>query len=387
MQPRRIGLVLSYSLAHCRGILRGIKRFAETRPEWIITPVEPDGRGIRLLKELRPVGVIGHLFDRRLAARVQALRCPVINVAGVFDDFSISSVGLENDQIGRLAAEHFIQRRFQLFAFVGHPNHAYSNARQRGFEAAVQRSGFKVFYYHEKGLFDPRGQLWSLDVRFRRWLTRLPNPVAVFACNDVWGLQVAEACRATGLSIPEKVAVLGVDNDDLLCEVSRPSLSSIAVPSEAIGMQAATLLHQTMRRTISTRNVAAPKRILLPPIGVVVRRSTDVLAIDDPHVAEALRRISSEPLRLTSAHQLASGLDMSRRSLERRFRHKLGRSIGEEIRRVHLDRARQLLATTDLSISQVALRSGFSDGRHLAVVFRRDLQTTPTDFRRLHSVG
>lgn len=378
-RPVRIGLVFSYSLAYCRGILRGVKAYARTRDHWVFAPVDPEADdGVRRLADLRPAGVIAHVYSDALAKSLKALRRPVVNVCGVLPDLAFPRVGLDDAAIGRLAAGHLLDRGLRHFAFVGHADHAYSVAREASFRSTVEAAGFAVAVHREaRARFDPRGRLWSTDDRVLQWVAALPKPVGLFACNDVWGAQLSEVCRQAGLRVPEDVALLGVDNDDLLCELARPSLSSVAVPAEAVGRRAAALLD----RLLAGR--AAPRRpALLPPTAVVTRQSSDVLAIDDPEVAAAVRHIRGRahaPVRIADVVEAAT---VCRRSLERRFRRALGRGIWDEVRRVHLDRARSLLADTDLPMPAVAAASGFTDGKHLSVVFRRETGRTPTGYRR-----
>ncbi len=375
-RSRCIGLVFSYSLAYCRGILRGIRQFAAARPDWVFASVDPDAAGLRRLADLEPAGVIAHIFEPRMARRLLALGQPLVNVCGVLPLDGVLRVGIDDAAVGGLAADHLWERGLRQFAFVGHPNHGYSVRREQGFGRWLNERGQTFQLYKERGRFDPRGRLWSLDDRLRSWLTRLPKPVGVFACNDAWGVQLTEACRQLGISIPDEVAVLGVDNDDLLCELSRPSLSSVALPADAVGRAAAALLDRQLRGR------RAPKTpVLLPPVGVVARQSSDLLAIDDPAVAEVVGRIRQATGRL-SAQAATRGLALSRRSLERRFRLALGRGIGQEVRRVQLLRAQELLATTDWTMEQIAQAAGFSDGRHVAVVFRQNVGTTPSEFRQ-----
>jgi LacI family transcriptional regulator len=207
--------------------------------------------------------------------------------------------------------------------------------------------------------------------------------VGLFACNDVWGCQLSEACRQSEVAVPEEVAILGVDNDDLLCELARPSLSSVAVPGEAIGFEAAALLDRMLRRGRGEARPGTRKPpLLLPPRQVVTRRSSDILAVDDPYVAEALGVIRRRSGRATSVDDVVDLVPLSRRSLERRFRNCLGRGVWEEIRRVQVERAKELLAGTELPMSAVAAAAGFSESKQLSVVFRQETRMTPTAFRR-----
>jgi LacI family transcriptional regulator, galactose operon repressor len=177
--------------------------------------------------------------------------------------------------------------------------------------------------------------------------------------------------------MPEQVALAGVDNDDLFCELARPPLSSVAIPAERIGYEAAALLDRLLAG-------ARPPRqpLLLPPVRLVARQSSDVVALDDPNVAAALRVIRTNAHVALRVADIVRKVPISRRALERRFRQALHRGLGDEIRRVHVDRAKDLLAATDLPVAMVAERSGFCGSGHLCVVFRQDTGQTPTAYRR-----
>lgn len=382
----RIGLVFSYSLAYCRGILRGIKEYASDRPQWVFTPVAPEDGGAKLLRALKPAGVIAHVYSPALRDELAALRRPVVNVCGVLSDGDrrrpLPRVGLDDEAVGRAAAAHLLDAGFRRFAFVGHPGHAYSSRREAGFGAALAAAGFGFSCFHEsQSPFEPRGRLWGLDPSLRAWLAALRRPVGLFTCNDIWGVQLAEACRQAGLRVPEDVALVGVDDDDLLCELARPSLSSVAIPSKEIGRRAAALLDRLLAG--GSRPPADP--ILLPPVGVVSRQSSDVVAMDDRDVSAAvafIRAHAHAPIVIDDVLETAT---VCRRTLERKFRRTLSRGIWDEIRRVHLNRAMRLLSETDLPVSTVAEQSGFSSGKHLSVVLRQELDTTPTAYRRQFS--
>jgi LacI family transcriptional regulator len=190
-------------------------------------------------------------------------------------------------------------------------------------------------------------------------------------------MQLVEVCRQADLRVPEEVAVLGVGNDELYCELSRPTLSSIITPAQQIGFEAASLLGRML-------DGAKPPQqsLLFPPQGVVSRRSSDVLAIDDPDVVAVARFIREHSHLVLRTAEILKVVPVGRRSLERRFRKAFGRGIWEEIQRVHIERAKRLLAETNLPIKAVAAQSGFTNFRHLSVVFRGQLGLSPTAYRR-----
>jgi LacI family transcriptional regulator len=232
------------------------------------------------------------------------------------------------------------------------------------------------FYERRRRSYRQRGRLLVLDERLRRWLQALAKPVGIFAGHDVWALQVVEACRFAGLRVPEDIAVVGVDNDDLLCELARPSLSSVIVPAERVGYEAAALLDRLLAGQQPPR-----QPVFIPPPGVVSRQSSDVLAIEDPVVAQAVRFLRDSahlPLRVAD---VLRAVPVSRRALERRFQAVFERGLAAEIRRLRIDKARQLLAESDLPMNRIAERSGFSSQYQLSRAFRREVGTTPTAYR------
>jgi LacI family transcriptional regulator len=374
----RIGLVISHSLDFYRDILRGIKTFAIERPQWVFTPIAPETRAIDLFRPMRCDGYLAHIFTRSLARALLAHRKPVVNVAGVLSQLPIPRVVVDHVEVGRLAARHLLERGVSRFGFVGYPRHDFSVQREQGFREVVEGAGLSVTAFHERALRiqDPTG-LWRWNQPLVDWLQSLPKPIGVLASNDVQGAQVSEYCRQLRFAVPDDVAIVGVDDDDLLCELSRPSLSSVALPGERIGYEAARLLDGWLQ----TSRPPCPA-VILPPAGVIVRQSSDLMAVADEYVSAAVRFIDENRHRNIRVDDVLRHVSIARRALERRFRKWLQRSISDEIRRVHLEHSQRLLLTTDLSIAAVAEMSGYCDGRQLSIHFRRATGTTPSDFRR-----
>jgi LacI family transcriptional regulator len=378
----QIGLVMGYGLDFYRDILRGIKAFAETRPHWVFTPIAPDPSAVRGMRLFGHHGMIAHIFDRELADALFETKKPVVNVSGVLPDLPVPRVGVDHFAVGELAAEHLLDKGFRHFGFVGYADHAFSIGREEGFRTALAVMGYQVASYHERDTAkgDPTG-LWAWNDGLRKWLNRLPRPVGILASHDPQGVELSEICRHAGISVPEEVALVGVDNDDLLCELARPSLTSVALPAERIGFEAARLLERLLShpRPDSHSNSQA---LLLPPIGVIARGSSDLLSIADADVAAALRFIRAHAHEPIQVKDVLRDVPVSRRTLERRVRATLGRGVWDEIRRVHLERGKSLLATTSMPMSEIARHSGFSDQRQLSVAFRQEIGMTPTAYRR-----
>jgi LacI family transcriptional regulator len=378
----RIGLVMGYGLDFYRDILRGIKAFAESRPHWVFTPIAPEPGAVRAMRPLRHHGMIAHIFNREMADALIEARKPVVNVSGVLPDLPVPRVGVDHIAVGRLAAEHLLDRGLRHFGFVGYSEHAFSVGREAGFRTTLEAAGCRVASYHEAdhAKRDPTG-LWEWNDGLRLWLAGLPRPVGILASHDPQGVKLSEVCRQSGLRVPEEVALVGVDNDDLLCELARPSLTSVALPTERVGFEAARLLDRLLTRPRSRGRTVA-SALLLPPQGVVIRGSSDVVAIGDAEVAAALRFIRQHAHESIQVKDVLGEVPVSRRTLERRLRAALGRGVWEEIRRVHLERGKSLLAETDMPMSEVARHAGFSDQRQLSVVFRQVSGLTPTAYRR-----
>jgi LacI family transcriptional regulator len=377
-KPRHIGLVFLHSLAYYRRALRGVWRYAVARPQWELTSLIPDEQSLRMQHRFRPDGLI---VTANTAAFDQALRGwqrPAVNVSAVISGQRFPRVGVDNARVGQMAAEHFLERGLRHFAFVGPPDQLFSSERQTAFCARAEQAGAtpRCYISRVKQEFDPLGLHWGLETQVQQWLRKLPKPVGVFAPNDLWGVQVLIACRRAKLPVPEDVAVLGVDNDSLYCEMVRPGLSSIAIPAEQIGYEAVALLERLLGG-----EPPPVQPLLLPPIGVHCRRSSEVLAFDDENVVAAIRYIGQFAHRSLHVNDVLKHVPVGRRTLERRFRTLLGWGLAEEIQRTQLALARQLLAETDLSMQVVAIQAGFSDHRHMARAFHRRLSTTPTAYR------
>ena len=375
----RIGLIFDYSQGYCRGVLRGVRAYGEARPHWFFTNVPPDARAVEGLRALGPAGVIAQVFSEDLADALLALGGPLVNVSAVLADLPVPRVGIDNPAVGRLAAEHLLGRGLRHFGFLGHAGHAYSKERENGFRQRVEAAGFSLACHQGRAPlpWDSRDQLLPLDRAVGQWLILLPKPVGVLAPNDMWAYQLLEVCRQEGLRVPDDLAVVGVDNDDLLCGLARPPLTSVATPTERVGYEAAALLDRLMAGP-GPADGPPP----LAPLGVVARQSTDVLMVDDPAVAAAVRFIRERACTPIGVGDLLRAVQLPRRTLERRFRAALGRGPGEEIRHTRVERACYLLAASGSPMAEVARAAGFTDAKHFCVAFRHQTGQSPGSYRR-----
>jgi LacI family transcriptional regulator len=287
-------------------------------------------------------------------------------------------VGLDHAKIAEVAAEHLLSKGMRHFGFYGsEPGiHAGLDERARAFQSTIAAANRTYGVLTVGGGADERD--WEHEQqRLAVWIQSLPKPVGIMASNDERGLQVLDACRRAGLHVPDEVAVIGVDNDELLCDLAVPPLTSIDVNGEQIGYQAAATLDKMMA---GEENIPASAK--LGPRGVVTRRSTDVIASEDPEVNRAISFIRENAARPLSVIDVLAHLNMSRAALQTRMKHVLGHTIHQEIERVRLARAKELLATSDMTIKQVTHLTGFSSVQYMTRVFRAVVGETPAIFRK-----
>jgi LacI family transcriptional regulator len=357
------------------GIARGIVRYARGRPDWDLYGYGWMFQSIGSLDRWDGDGLVARIESGRDADRLAGRRLPVVDVAGAWRRKGFRQVCNNDAATGALACRHLQAIGFRLFAFCGVADVGWSRLRREGFLAVLGGKSIPVF---EAPL--PWWERLHHSERLEAWIRALPHPVAVFACNDTAGLKVAAACRDAGLSVPRDVAILGVDNEDILCELCVPPLSSIMLDCEQIGFRAAELLGRMLEE--SGGDPADPQ--LIAPREVVDRSSTHLFPSADPLVEEAvalIRSLAGEPVNVAG---LLQKIPASRRSLEIRFRRSLGRSMHDEIVRVRIERARELLRTTTLTVAAVAASSGFGNPQRFHEVFRIAAGMTPGAYRKSH---
>ena len=357
-----------------RQIVRGIIRFCQTSAAWRL--VEHQGMPLALsprLVELDYDGLITTLNSASDLHNVKAGRSPVVAVSQGLWAPNISVVCSNDTLIGEVGARYFLDKGFHNFGYYGASRYQWAALRKKGFCDTLKRAGFTVATQQASHNVN----IDKAMPRLRRWLSELPRPLALMASDDMPARHILAACRELGLQVPEQVAVLGVDDDDILCEMAAPPLSSIMQDCDRIGYEAAALLDQMMKRKQQSYRV-----IEIPPVRIIERKSTDITVIKDADVVNVLRLIRERPNDSPSIKSLMREIPMSRRTLERRFKAALGRSPADEIRRCRLERAKLLLRNSTLKISRVANQSGFCDARTMAVVFRREMKTSPSAYRR-----
>ena len=404
---RRIALCMELSDHYEHGVARGLVRFAKAKAEWRLYGYGWMFRPLADLSSWAGDGIIARVEDARTADTLCALGLPIVDVAGAYTRPHFRGVTNDDFLTGYKAAIHLIDRGFSNFAFLGVLGTLWSDQRKDGFEKCLAQRGLTVnqavggdaLPSFERPLAwwegrpagdraaDAGDRPGVSDLRdLEAFLSSLTTPTALFACNDTTGLRATELAGRLGLAVPESLAILGVDNEDILCELASPSLSSIMLDCEAMGFRAAAALDAILGDGSDGGSGGAGlpegSRIEVPPKEVVERESTRTFACEDPLVARAVTFIRAHAHEGIDVSDLLNLVSASRRSLETRFRAAMGRSLHEEIVRAKLARARRLLRDTDATIDRVAEESGFSALGRFHAVFKETEGMSPGVWRR-----
>ena len=384
--PRRVAVLVETSNAYGRDIQFGIGDFAKGQQGRWSMFVEQHELGAPppawLLRQAWD-GIISRPTTPALARAFRRMGVPVVDLNDLHRDLGFPRLQSDNAAIGQLAAGHLRDRGFARFAYCGFTGEPWAADRRDGFVAALsagRAGGGPDVTCHQTPWRGSDVLPWAAEQsRLERWLRRLPaEPVGVFACNDVRARHVLEAARRLGIDVPDRVAVVGVDNDELLCLMSDPPLSSVLPDARRIGFAAAELLDRCM----AGHRPTVPLVVYVPPRSVVTRRSTDTLAIDDQDVAAAVGYIRANACRGIRVDDVLRQVPLSRSVLDRRFREVLGRTPHAEIRSVQLRRAAQLLTDTKLPLKQIAARCGLAHMEYLSYLFKRAFGASPRTYRK-----
>ena len=365
--------------------LQGIVDYERSHRQWS-TFLDDDARTERdsgFLYSEKWNGVISRHTSPSLVASCRELGIPLVDLDDSPVIPGIPKIRPDNTAIGHLGAEHFLERGFRHFGFCGFSNETWSCERRDGFVEALSLAGHtcSVFEIEYPGVITPEWNA-SQTTGLASWLRRLPKPAAVMACVDVWAFQAIIAADHVGLLVPEEVAILGVNNDTMRCELSYPPLSSVILDAHRSGYFAAEVLDRMLRGedpgSVDTR---------IEPTGVFSRLSTDILAVGDKNVAAALSFIRERACRGICVDDVLVHAAASRSQLEKRFRQCIGRSPQAEIRRVQLARVKELLVETDFPLKTIASMTGFEHLEYMSVVFKRLTGESPGQFRKIAQMG
>lgn len=370
-----------------RLVFNGILNYANEHPECRSWRFHPPLNKLAVanltLEKYKPHGVISQVSDPEFLKRLDSQGVPRVNVSTSIEDSVGPSVVSDNFNCGVLAANHFLEKRFRNFAYLGVHGAYYSNQREQGFRESLKEANVTEEVHFAELVVQTLYLDSALPEDLENWIAALPRPVGLFAATDGLARQVVEVCEQRNIRCPDEVAVLGVDNDELECAISPVKLSSVSLPFQSIGWTAAQTLHRLFDKSKDPHPDEEQRMQILPPIGILTRGSTEFLAVEDPVLRKGLewiREASSEEL---SVMELARVCGVSRRYLERSFRYILGCSPNDAILRHRIQRVQFMLADTNLTVTEIARRLGYREPKYLHRVFKKLCGCSPMDYRKL----
>ena len=375
---KRIVLLLEPSRAFGRQLIMGFAHYSKLHGPWLFYK-EPIGLKscIPSLTSWKPDGII--MRDSIITKELLKLKIPTI--LAVHDSKypqNLPVIKTDSYSIAKMASQHFIEKGLKNFAFCGFDNYDWSKERRIHFSRFNNEAGFKTHIYIPPKRIKKNGCENELHY-VTDWVNRLPKPVGIFACNDDRGQYILEVCKLLNLKVPEEVAVMGVDNDSLVCNISDPPLTSIALNVESAGYEAAKLIDNM----IDKKKVYF-KQIMITPSYVVQRQSSDILAIDDFLVVKAISFIKNNAKNKVLVKDVAKAININRRSLERRFKKTIHRSIAKEIKYTRIELISKLLIESDFTISQITSFFNFTDVEHISRYFKKEKGIGLREFRKFH---
>ena len=377
----KVALLIETSNRYGRDLLYGVRDWTHTGDRWAIRFSE-QARLAPLpawLRQWKGDGIIARVDSPQIATALRRTGLPVVDVSAERFASEFPRVSVDNSAVARLAAEHLLAKGFRDFAFFGDPQFLWARQRGEEFRRAIGAAGKSCAVF---GLERGRRKRPGSDAEIRAmadWLAARPRPLGVFACYDGRAQQVLEACQSRDWKVPDEIAVLGVDNDEVLCELCSPPLSSVQPNARRTGYEAAAMLARMMRG-----EHPGPQTRFVEPVRVVERQSTDVVSVADERVAQALRFIREHVGDGIDVSDVLQAVPMSRTLLERKFKLALGHSPHRQIVQQRIERAKHLLVESEVSIAVVAELAGFADASYLSVAFRRETGESPYGYRARH---
>lgn len=384
----KVAVLIEASRSAGRGLLSGVVKYVNTINTWACYREPPSytrlGNKKNLLSWIKGLNIDGIIAHDHYAGEIESLindKTPMV-IASVdtskypflptFSDDGIST--------GQMAAKHLLERGMRNFAYYGLRKQDIFRDRGRSFKEAIKKAGHKTYFYESKNSL--RRISWENELtRIANWLISLPKPVGIMTYADDYSQQIVEACKVAKLKIPDDVAVIGVDNDHLICNLSNPPLSSVALKYERAGYEIGRLLDRLMHG-----ETMKGQKVIIEPTHIVTRQSTNTLYLDDPVVLRSVRYIHQNSNRLLQVEDVVRNSSLSRRALQQRFKKVLGHSIFYEIQQRHSDQIAKMLIETNLSVSQIALSMGHNGIEHISRYFRLARKCNPTEYRKKFSL-
>lgn len=374
----KVALLIETSNRYGRDLLYGVRDWIRSGEKWAVRLTEQSRRAPlpAWLKDWQGDGIIARVDSPQIATALRRTRLPVIDVSAERFASEFPRVSIDNQAVARQAAEHLLEKGLRNFAYIDDRRFVWSRQRGEEFRRLIAKAGYSCRIYNGAAARRTEGASDSELRGIVRWLERLPKPAGVFACYDQRALQVIEACQISGIAVPDDVAVIGVDDDEVLCQLCDPPLTSVQPNARLTGYEAAAMLSRRMRGEL-----LASQTRYVEPVRVVARQSTDCVAVDDPKIAAALRYIHDHACEGIDVSDVLRAVPVSRTLFDRRFKVLLGHSPHDHIVNRKVERARQLLTDSDLAVTVIAELAGFVSASYMSTVFRRVTGTTPFAYR------
>lgn len=377
---KKILLLTDYSSGYSRSLLQGIVRYSKEHGPWVFyrmplyyRELYGDNGVVQWANKWKADAVIAQLENIDIE-ELNKLRVPIIIQNYRERTDKICNITGDYFKTGEMAADFFLDRGFSNFAYYGFKDTVWSRERADGYRNRIEERGYTLSMLNNS---NKKNEHWSFDLlALSSWLLALPKPIALFACDDSFASQITETCKIYNIAVPDEIAVLGVDNDELICHISDPPLSSIVLDVENGGYRAAQMLHQLMDKQISQAF-----DIVIPPIWIEQRQSTEKYATEDKYILKVIAYIKGHYGSSISIADLLRIVPFSRRVLEIRFKKEMGISIYQYLLQYRVEQFADLLIKTDKPLTELAAMCGFDDYRNVARVFYKYKKTTPLQYR------
>lgn len=377
---KKVLLLTDFSSGYSRSLLRGIVTYAKENGPWAFyrmplyyREVYGDKMVVEWARKWKADAIVAQLGDIDMNTLVES-EIPII-IQNYKDRYALGC-NITGDYYGSgvMAADFFIRRGFYHFAFYGYNDTIWSRERMAGYKATVEEEGYTLHMLNNDSVHNEQ---WSFNPEaLSEWLLSLPKPIALFACDDYYASQITETCKMYNIDIPNDISVLGVDNDELLCQISDPPLSSIVLDVENGGYEAGRLLHRLMNKEISE-----PYDIIIKPVRIECRESTEKYAVKDIHIEKAVRYIENHFNQQIAISDILEEVPLSRRVLEKKFKKELGIPVYQYLQAYRVEKFTELLINTELPLSDIAMKCGFDEYKNVSRVFIKRKQMTPLQYR------
>ena len=377
----KILLLTDFSSGYSRNLLKGIVRYSKEVGNWSFQRMPlyyrmlyGENGVVEWAKKWQADAIIAQLSDVNIEL-LNDLNIPIIVQNYRDRNKAVSNLTGDYFNTGVMAAKFFLNRGYRNFAFYGFKGAIWSRERADGYSHEIEKQGYKLAVLEND---NKDKEEWSYNhTVLGNWLQSLPKPVALFACDDHFALQISETCNVYNSNVPDDIAILGVDNDDLLCNISDPPLSSIVLDVENGGYNAGKLLHQLI-----TKEITEPFNIVVNPLIIERRKSTEKYAVSDKNIRTILNYIEKNYANHLSVEELVKQVPLSRRVLEKKFKEETGESLYQYIQNYRIDQFTRLLITTDYSLFEAALQSGFENYKNVSRIFRKYKSLSPAEYRK-----